>query len=79
MTVTGILSVKDFSPRVARSEGKWFGAAVIARNEVTKQSRSRARPLDCFASLAMTGGRRLYFPPPNASVSSFTLCRTISI
>ncbi len=29
---------------------------VIARNEVTKQSRAAPAPLDCFASLAMTGG-----------------------
>ena len=53
----GVLSTKDgvrrtptLSPHAGRGE-----VLVIARSEATKHSRSRChRPLDCFASLAMT-------------------------
>src|SRR3981189_3498615 len=33
------------------------GAAVIARSDATKQSRLPLRPMDCFATLAMTSVR----------------------
>src|SRR5215469_12972067 len=53
---------------------------VIARSEATKQSRSRCtRPLDCFASLAMTGyersrSRGAFFAPEASARTPRKLC-----